>query len=58
MASQLHLPQRALLFEPAKALLHQPSPAQADGVSGLARGPSIQVAVAAVVVHSYMRCHV
>src|SRR5579884_3384638 len=55
---QLDLAQRPDLLQPAKALLHKPSPAQADGISGLARGPAIQVAAAALVILRNMRRHV
>ena len=55
---QLDLAQRPGLLQPSKALLHKPSPAQADGVSGLARGPAIQVTAAAVVILRNMRRHV
>ena len=57
-ASQFYLPQRAGLLQPPEALLHQPSPAEADGVSGLARGPSVKVATATIVVPRHMRRHV
>lgn len=55
---QLDLAQRPGLLQPAKALLHKPSPAQADSVAGLARGPAIQVTAAAVVMLRNMGRHV
>ena len=57
-SSQLDLAQRAGLLEPSKAFLHQPTPAQADGIAGLARGSAVQVAAAAVVVLRNMWRHV
>src|SRR5208282_2452683 len=52
--SQLYLAQRAGLLQPTKSLFHQPSAAQADGITRLARGPSIEVAAAPFVVLRYV----
>ena len=57
-ASQLYLAQRSGLFQPSEALFDQPSPAQAGGIAGLARGSTVQVAGAALVVPRNVRCHV
>ena len=56
--SQLNLPQRSGLLQPAKALFKQASPAQADGISGLTCGCAVQVAAAPLVVLRNMRRYV
>src|ERR1700674_4769305 len=43
-ASQLDLAQRASLLQPSECLFDQPSATQTDGIAGLARGSTIQVA--------------
>src|ERR1019366_7638951 len=57
-ASQLDLAQRAGLLQPSESLFDQPSAAQADGITGLARGSAVQVAGAAFVVLGNVRRHV
>ena len=54
-ASQLDLAQRTGLFQPSKAFLDQPSPAQADGIAGLPCRSAVQVAAAPLVVLRHMR---
>ena len=56
--SQLDLSQRASLFQPPKALFHQPAATQTDRVARLSRGPAVQIAAAVLVVHRYMRGYV
>ena len=57
-SSQLDLAQRASLFQPAKALLDQPTPAQANRVAGLPCGSAVQIAATALVVLRNMGCHI
>src|ERR1700676_3059363 len=57
-ASQLDLAQRASLLQPSESLFDQPSATQTDGIAGLARGSTIQVAHAALVCPGNVRRHV
>jgi hypothetical protein len=55
---QFDLAQPAGFLQPSKALLHQPSPAQADGTAGLASRSAIQITLASFIVPGHVRRHI
>ena len=53
-SAQLHLAQRAVLLQPAEALLDQPAAAQAECVALVPRGSAVEAGAASVVVLGYV----